>query len=310
MTPLPLLPLLIVTVALMFATAPTFAEPVLPAGGGWDNPPVRGQLPRGVVHKTFRSASMGVNVGYNVYLPPGYDEPANGGRRYPVVYWLHGLGGNENGTFPADVADRAIREGSLPPVIIVLANGGARTRYHDSVDGKIMGDTLVSKELIGHVDATYRTVASREGRSVQGVSMGANGALKFGFKYPELFSSVVAYMPALVDGAWMALNDREFLDTMFAGDESRYQRETAAEVIRRNADVVRGKVAVLIRIGTKDSEGLLTRARAMHRLLDDLKVPHGYEEVEGVTHDLGRLVEKTPTQGLVFAAEHSKHAGS
>ena len=59
--------------------------------------------------------------------------------------------------------------------------------------------------------------------------MGGNGALKFAFKYPDLFGSVVAYAPALVDGDWMAANDTDFLKTMFAGDKDRYQRETAAE---------------------------------------------------------------------------------
>src|SRR5689334_8734719 len=185
------------TLLLPILTALLLLIPVLESDGGWNNPPA-GPLPAGVRHGTFRSASMGVEVGYNVYLPPDY--AADTSRRYPVVYWLHGLGGNEtSGVFPADV-DGAVRAGAVPPLILVSATGGARTRYHDSADGKIMGDTVIARELVAHVDRTYRTVATRGGRSVQGMSMGGNGALKFAFKYPDLFGSVVAFAPALVDG--------------------------------------------------------------------------------------------------------------
>jgi endo-1,4-beta-xylanase len=274
--------------------------PVLEPGGGWNNPPA-GPLPKGVRHGTFRSASMGVDVGYNVYLPPDYATDT--ARRYPVVYWLHGLGGNEtSGVFPADV-DGAVRAGTVPPLIVVSATGGARTRYHDSADGKIMGDTVIARELVAHVDQTYRTIATRGGRSIQGMSMGGNGALKFAFKYPDLFGSVVAFAPALVDGDWMAANDREFLDTMFAGDKERYQREIATSVLKRNAGEVRGQeVAILIVIGTSDS--LLERARGMHRLLGEQKVPHEYVELETVPHDLNGLLDKFPMRGLTFAAAH------
>jgi endo-1,4-beta-xylanase len=297
--------LLLVPAILLAVVTALSADPVLPPGGGWDNPPPDGRLPAGVVHRTFRSASMGVDVGYNLYLPPGYDDPANAGRRYPVVYWLHGLTGNEtSGMYPPDLIDRVVRDGSVPPTIVVFANGGARTRYHDSIDGRIMAETLIVRELIPHVDATCRTIASREGRSIQGHSMGGNGALKFAFKYPELFSSAVAYAPALVDGQWMAQNDRDFLDTMFGGDKDRYQREIAAEVVRRNADNVRDKVGVLILVGTEESEALLTRDRALHRLLEELKVPHEYEELPGLPHDLGPYYQKFPARGLAFAAKH------
>jgi len=290
------------TLLLPALTAVLVLVPVLAAGGaaggGWDNPPA-GPLPAGVRHGTFRSEAMGVGVGYNVYLPPDYATDAN--RRYPVVYWLHGLGGNEtSGVFPADV-DAAVRAGAIPPLIVVSANGGARTRYHDSADGRIMADTLIAKELVAHVDKTYRTIASRAGRSVQGISMGGNGALKFAFKYPELFGSVVAFAPALVDGDWMATNDREFLDTMFAGDADRYQREIAASVLRHNAEEVRRRgVEVLIVVGTADA--LLERVRAMHRLLGELKLRHEYVELETVPHDLNLLLGEFPMRGLAFAA--------
>src|SRR5436190_1973452 len=166
-----------------------------PVMGSWDNP-LKDAVP-GVEHRTFRSASMKVDVGYNIYLPPGYAAAA-ADRRYPVIYWLHGLGGNEtSGMFPTAIVDRAIKDKSIPPLIVVFVNGGPRTRYHDSTDGKIMAEPLVAKELIGHIDQTFRTIASPDGRAISGMSMGGNGSLKFAFKYPELFSSAVAFAPAL-----------------------------------------------------------------------------------------------------------------
>jgi acetyl esterase/lipase len=91
---------------------------------------------------------------------------------------------------------------------------------------------------------------------------------------------------------------------MFGGDPARYQRETAAEVIQRNAGKVRGKVAVLILVGTRESDALLTRARALHRRLEELKVPHEYEELPNLPHELGRYFQKSPARGLAFAATH------
>ena len=289
--------ILLSAIAALFGLAPVLSS--------WDNPPT--DAVTGVEHRTFRSESMKVDVGYNIYLPPGYAAAAADNRRYPVLYWLHGLGGNEtSGMFPTSIIDGAIKDKSIPPLIVVFVNGGARTRYHDSIDGKIMADTLVSKELIEHIDKTYRTIASRDGRAISGMSMGGNGSLKFAFKYPELFSSAVAFAPALVDGQWMEANDREFLRTMFGGDKDKYQEQIAAEEIKRNADKVRGNVAILILIGKDDSQ--LERNRAMHKLLEGLKVPHEYEEQEGVGHDLDRLLAKSPARGLIFAANHFKES--
>jgi endo-1,4-beta-xylanase len=65
--------------------------------------------------------------------------------------------------------------------------------YSDSFDGQWMAETTVIEELVPHIDATYRTIANRDGRAIQGMSMGGFGALKLAFKYPDLFSSVVAF---------------------------------------------------------------------------------------------------------------------
>ena len=92
----------------------------------WVDPPNR--LPTNVTHGTFRSTSMDVEVGYSIYLPPGYEE---GVGRYPVVYWLHGAVGSERGTRPAEALHSVIADGRVEPMVLVVANGGRRSGFID-----------------------------------------------------------------------------------------------------------------------------------------------------------------------------------
>ena len=164
----------------------------------WNNPPV--SLPSGVEHKTFTSASMKCDVGYNIFLPPQYNAEAN--RRFPVIYYLHGRGGTESSNLKAfGLLDAAIAAGKVTPAIYVHAMAGRNSGYVDAPDGSVMGETVVIKELIPHIDATYRTLAKKEGRAVEGFSKGGQGALLYAFKFPELFCSVIGYGAGLANGA-------------------------------------------------------------------------------------------------------------
>ena len=131
---------------------------------------------------------MGVDVGYVIYLPPGYEDAVNAARRYPVVYWLPGgrLGSELRNIFLAENWDRHIRSGRVPPRIYVLVNGGRLSHY--DYDGSL-GETAFVKELIPHVDRTYRTVGNRWGRALEGFSSGGRGTARIMFKYPEVFCS-------------------------------------------------------------------------------------------------------------------------
>ena len=126
----------------------------------WVVNPAPGSLPAGVTHHTYRSEAMKCDVGYCIYLPPAYvKEPT---RRFPVIYHLHGAGGNETrATYSAQVLDEGIRAGRWPDMIIVFPNGGRSTLYKDSGDGRFLAETTVIKELLPHIDGTYRTVAAR-----------------------------------------------------------------------------------------------------------------------------------------------------
>jgi endo-1,4-beta-xylanase len=146
-------------------------------------------LPAGVTHRTYASASMGHDVGYCIYLPPSYEQDTH--RRYPVIYSLHGAGGNELVYVnSAEVLHQGIASGRWPELILVFPNGGKTSLYLDSHDGKVMGETTVIKKLIPHVDATYRTIAARHGRGIEGFSMGGRGSTRLALRYPDVFCSL------------------------------------------------------------------------------------------------------------------------
>lgn len=145
--------------------------------------------PTGVRHAKFRSPSMGIEVGYHIYLPPGYDE---GTTRYPVVYHLHGgrPGSEGKSVKIASYVDAAIRKGTIQPTIYVFPNGGPVSWYDMPEMKNGMGETVFVKELVPHVDATWRTWGTREGRALEGYSQGGRGTTRIMFKHPELFLSV------------------------------------------------------------------------------------------------------------------------
>lgn len=146
-------------------------------------------LPPTTRHATFKSASMGIEVGYYIYLPPGYDETKE---RYPVVYHLHGgrPGAENKAVRLAAYVDKAIAGGVIKPTIYVFPNGGPVSWYDMPEQPNSLGETVFVKELIPHVDATYRTWGTREGRALEGYSQGGRGTTRIMFKHPELFLSV------------------------------------------------------------------------------------------------------------------------
>lgn len=144
-------------------------------------------------HGQFHSAANQTEIGYYIYLPPGYEQPgkpAAEAKRYPVVYYLHGgrPGGEQKSIGMAPIFAAAIQAGRAPPLIYVFVNGGEMSHY-DFPAKKSLGETALVKELIPHIDATYRTIPHRAGRGIEGFSQGGRGAARIAFKYPELFCS-------------------------------------------------------------------------------------------------------------------------
>ncbi|MHC4191925.1 MAG: alpha/beta hydrolase-fold protein, partial [Planctomycetota bacterium] len=160
-----------------------------------------------VTRVTFYSQSVARELVFNIILPAGYE---NSGKRYPVLYLLHGRGGGLDYWPVMGVAEYVAKL----DLIVVMPDVGVSwyVNWAESVGGeKNNWEDCITKDLIGFVDAHYRTVASREGRAISGASMGGYGALTLGFLHPDLFCSVSGHSAALritdrwrkrLEGAW------------------------------------------------------------------------------------------------------------
>jgi enterochelin esterase-like enzyme len=143
-----------------------------------------------------------------VYLPPSYSS--NPDSRYPVLYMLHGFTDTDSQWFGwedhwinlQDVIEQAIVEKLSKEMIVVMPNAYNRFKGSMYASSATVGDweTFVAKELVGHIDANYRTLAGKESRGLSGHSMGGYGTLRLGMKYPDVFSSIYALSPCCMDG--------------------------------------------------------------------------------------------------------------
>lgn len=144
------------------------------------------------------SRALGRDMPFWVYLPDGYAQTR---LKYPVLYLLHGAGGDENawvehGKIKA-LADRMIGMGVMPPSLIVMP--GCRGCWW--VDGaKDKAETAFWKDLLPNVAARYRTIEGRKGQVIAGLSAGGYGTVRFALKYPDRIAAVAALSPAVYHG--------------------------------------------------------------------------------------------------------------
>jgi enterochelin esterase-like enzyme len=157
------------------------------------------RMPGGVsLDRSFYSTALGRTMPYRIYLPPSYDGAEKTGQRFPVIYLLHGLSGRYDewsGYGVEEVANQLYTDGKLADVIIVMPQGGLG--YWMNQDGGTLWADYVARDLVAHVDATYRTLPRREARAIGGLSMGGHGALQLALNYPEVFGVAGAHSPSL-----------------------------------------------------------------------------------------------------------------
>ncbi|MGC4044059.1 MAG: alpha/beta hydrolase-fold protein [Armatimonas sp.] len=238
------------------------------------NIPDRPEIP-GVEHGVLHSVSMDRDIGFNVYMPAGYAQDK---RRYPVVYFLHGAGGTENsdaGGF-SGLIQQEIDAKRIPPVLCVFPNGGM-SGYADRPERKIMGESLIIKELIPLIDSRYRTIPKREGRAICGFSMGGGGAMRLSLQHPDMFCAAASWAAAL--GTFGGAKD-------------------PSAMLKENEKRIRGKVRLLLIVGDKD----LTYAshQPFLQTLDSLRLPYNYHKLVGVDHNLGVYYQQTGQELVKF----------
>ncbi len=150
-----------------------------------------------ILLETFRSAAIGRDYVYTVYLPDAY---RGGTQNFPVLYLLHGAGGDENEWLHKgglrETMDALIARQRIQPMIVVMP-GHAQAWWVDGAGEK--GETALLREAIPHAESKYRIDARRAARLVAGLSAGGYGALNLAFKHPQVFAAAAILSPAIYD---------------------------------------------------------------------------------------------------------------
>ncbi|MDQ1098427.1 MULTISPECIES: alpha/beta hydrolase [Chryseobacterium] len=176
-------------------------------------------IPVGKVVTTYITAkSLQNKAGENpqrrvsVYLPPGYEQSE---KRYPVIYFLHGFFWSDSLLVSSDkinhILDRAIHLKKIRPVIVVMPDESTVFKGSFYANSKSSGNwsDFTSVDLVNDIDKKYRTIPNKESRGISGHSMGGNGALRNAILHPEVFSSVYALSPGVLDARYFALTEMD-----------------------------------------------------------------------------------------------------
>ncbi len=146
----------------------------------------------------LESQKISERVRYLVHLPPCYDQYPD--KAFPVLYLLHGWPLDEWHWMDLGVdalSDDWISRGLVGPFIVVLPGADSNGHYVNSSGGADSFEGFVVDELVPHIDRSYRTWATPEGRAIGGISRGGVWALEIAFRHPGLFGAVGGHSPAL-----------------------------------------------------------------------------------------------------------------
>ena len=170
-------------------------------------------VPHGTVSRVwYDSPALGLERRMTVYTPAGYET---GGKRYPVLYLLHGMGGDEEAWISlgrtAQILDNLIAQGKAKPMIVVMPNGNASQEAApgESSRGMVPPTMQLPKtmegsyeqafpEIVKFIDKNYRTVKSKSGRAIAGLSMGGFHSLHISKQYPDMFNYVGLFSAAIM----------------------------------------------------------------------------------------------------------------
>lgn len=173
-------------------------------------------VPHGTVSKVwYDSPSLGMDRRLTIYTPAGYETS---GKRYPVFYLLHGMGGDENAWSElgraTQILDNLIAQGKAEPMIVVMTNGNAALEAAPGESSlgwekqptfqlpKTMEGSFEMHfpEVVKFVDKHYRTKANKKSRAIAGLSMGGFHSLHISKQYPDMFNYVGLFSAAIMPG--------------------------------------------------------------------------------------------------------------
>ncbi len=236
-------------------------------------------------------------VAYCVLLPPSYHTQKTS--RYPVLYFLHGLGENEQVLLEAGGMNLVedLREQNQLGEFLVVTPAGGRSFYINSHDGRERYEDFLVQEFLPQIERRYRIRAGRQFRGIAGVSMGGYGALRLAFRHPELFGSVSAHSAALVEklpNFARADAKQSPLPRILGGvfgsppDVAFWDRNSPFTLVRTGPRPQ--SLKIYFDCGTEDDFGFNAGAKAFHDLLVSRGIPHEFHLYPG-GHDWRYVAE-------------------
>jgi S-formylglutathione hydrolase FrmB len=231
----------------------------------------------------FESKLVGSPLPYNVVLPTDYKSDSSKQKRYPVIYLLHGLGGSA-GDWVSTRARLADYAASYPFIIVVPE--GRDGWYTDGAVPNEKFESYIVEELIPDVERRFRAIASREGRGVAGLSMGGYGALKFGFKHPDVFAFAASMSGALRAASWIADESlpqfaRPSIARVYGAADNRVRRDNDLFSLARDVTPERASSLPYFYLDCGTEDFLILNSRDFSALLIEKKIPHEFRELPG-----------------------------
>jgi S-formylglutathione hydrolase FrmB len=254
-------------------------------------------------------------VHYCVQLPPDYDASNAKQRRYPVLYFLHGLGQNEQTLFSTggwSLIEELHRQHRIGDFLVAAAEGG-RSFYINSADNSFRYSDFFLQEFMPQIESRYRVRAGRQSRAITGVSMGGYGALRFAFAHPELFSAVSAQSAALITQTPQELSAAgksngslgRLLRSAFGQPINLlHWNQNSVFALARNNETALRKLDIYFNCGQQDDFGFEDGAVALHRQLQEERVRHEYHSYVGdhsLTYFLSHMGEVMEFHSRAFA---------
>ena len=248
---------------------------------------------------SIRSQVLGAQIPYCVLLPPSYDHEES--RRYPVLYFLHGLGDNEQMFVRSggwSMTEDLWEGGKMGEYLIVTPAGDA-SFYINSHDGRHRYQDFFITEFIPYIERHFRIRGDRDSRGLAGISMGGYGALHIAFAHPELFRSVSAQSPALINTMpSFTIRDAEgtvrlrLLGEVFGSppDQAFWDRNSPI-TLAKTADLKGLKI--YLDCGSEDDYGFNIGTAELHKILSSRGVAQDYHIYPG-GHNWSYFAEHLP----------------
>ena len=238
----------------------------------------------------LKSRILGETVHYCVLLPPSYSSaPA---KRYPVLYFLHGLGENEQTLFKTggwNLIEDLRQQHKIGDFLIVTPEAKA-SFFVNSADGKVRCSDFFLQEFIPYIEGKYRIRPERAARAITGISMGGYGALRFAFAYPEKFSAVSAQSAALMTESPQELDAAlragtptgKLLGSVFGNPINvAHWKENDPFALARKNRVAIAKLAIYFNCGRDDDYDFEVGAAALDKQLQEEHVKHEFHLYPG-----------------------------